>query len=1550
MRGHGITFRYGALLGVMVAVGAGWVWSSWDAGPGSSAVVAPARTAKVLVPNEAAHQPEPPAESTQIEPRHRRNGFSRPGMRKVKAPPAAKRIVSPADPNSKTTLANAIARQGTSLRSAIESKLPEAEKEEAKAPVVPPGKSGASVQPQTDAGGAMDYAVQKRLPEGMTHLPMERYLEAYEQIRTSPRYSTAESRQLVPFADEPTARMAEDIGAQPTVGTWVPLGPGNIGGRTRALLIDPGNPSVMYAAGVAGGIWKTTNGGTTWAPKADLLANIAVSSLAMDPSNSSVLYAGTGEGFFNVDAVRGLGIYKSTDAGETWNPLGTTNVLPSNFLQVNDIVVSSLNPSRIYAATRQGVFRTLDGGANWSQVVFFTANGGCTDLAIRTDQPTDYVYAACGIFTNGAIWRHTDAASGTSWTRLLGGSGQPESQMGRLSLAIAKSNQNTIYALAMQNTAGGNFRNGLWAVFRSTSSGDAGTWSARVRNTDATKLNTVLLTNSLIAFASECGQGSSSFLNQGWYDNVIAVDPADENRVWVGGIDLFRSDDGGANWGLASYWWSSPPSAHADHHIIVFHPGYDGTSNKTMFVGNDGGIYRTDDARAAVATGTTAPCTASNTAVAWTELNNGYGVTQFYHGLPYPGGATYLGGTQDNGTLRSSDAAGSEAWSMIRGGDGGYVAIDPGNTDTLYGANPNGGFFKSTNGGSDFSSITTGLSESGFQFITPFTMDPLNAQRLWTGGFFIWRTDNAAGDWARASALTPGAGSVSALAVKPNDSNTVLVGMSDGFILRNAAALSANDTTNWTPSQPRSGNVSWLAFDPATPNVVYATYSTFGGGHIYKSTDGGATWSQGFDATGLTGLPDIPVHSLVVDPNNSARLYLGTDAGVFVSLDGGISWMVENTGFANVITEALAVTDRSGTPNLFGFTHGRGVWRVPLLSIGTAPVLSLMTPSRVVAGGPDLTLTVFGANFANNAVVRWNGSDRATTFVHSGQLTATLLAADTASAGSGSVTVFNPTAGASSEALTFTLDSGSNLSPAILSLSPTTVREGGGDFLVTISGNTFSPTFSPSVRARWNGQDRPTFFLSNTSLMMQVFASDIAAAGSGNVQLFAPAPGGGTSNFQTITIGTPKVAAAPSSLNFGNQLQNTTSGSQTITLTNNGTLNASLNNINTSSSGPGTFPLTNNCGFTVTAGNSCTMVFTFTPNGIGNVAGTLSFTHNGFGITSPIVIALSGAGVGPGVNLSTTTTNFGNQSVGTTSAATTVTMNNGEANPITIASIVASGEFGQNNDCGASLSAGATCNINITFSPGSIGSKTGSVVVTDSGGGSPRTISLSGTGVAAQVSLPQNNLTFGAHVPGRKVPQQSMFLTNTGNLNLVISNFTATGNYSVSHNCISNTVNANGGSCSLFFDFLNTAPAGAVNGTATLTTNATGSPHIINLSATSVNFTLSLTRPMRSRRNSSNGTANQPDTFDVSVTPAPEMTGVMAFACEGAPPGVSCVVAPATVQLDGQPVTARVTVTTASRSQRLRGSTRRRNVILKLRATWQGGITQVLDLPVQIQR
>src|SRR5262249_23379824 len=530
----------------------------------------------------------------------------------------------------------------------------------------------------------------------------------------------------------------------------------------------------------------------------------------------------------------------------------------------------------------------------------------------------------------GRVFRNLNADTTNTWTSVLSDTG-----MARASLAIAPSNPQTIYALTADFQSG-NFQDGLHAAFRSTDAG--GTWSEQVDNASPAILNRLLLSNT--PYGAGCA-GPAQYFNQGWYDNVIAVDPTDTNRVWAGGIDLFRSDDGGANWGIASYWWANPAAptyAHADQHAIVFHPAYNGTTNKQMFVGNDGGLFVTNDALAATGTSAAAACSTTGSSVTWANRNNGYGVTQFYYGVPYPGGATFFGGTQDNGTVRGTTGA-PNTWATVLGGDGGAVAVDPTNTLVLYAENTGLSIQKSTTGAGPFSSAVSGITESNFLFIAPFVMDPGTggSSRLWTGGTAVWRTTNGAASWVRASTIPVGAAgqNVSAIAVAPSSGGqSVLVGLTHGETRRTAAGLTANGSTAWGFSQPVSGGyVSGLAFHPTNALIAYATYSTFGVTHVWKTTTGGASW-VGIDGVSPNNLPDIPAHSVLVDPFNTNRLYVGTDLGVFVTNDGGTSWAVENTGFANVVTEALAMDGAS----LFAFTHGRGAWKV---ATAGAPTISI---------------------------------------------------------------------------------------------------------------------------------------------------------------------------------------------------------------------------------------------------------------------------------------------------------------------------------------------------------------------------------------------------------------------------------------------------------------------------------------------------------------------------------------------------------------------------------------------------------------------------------
>jgi len=770
---------------------------------------------------------------------------------------------------------------------------------------------------------ALRFYLDQRLGEGQDRLPMERLRVERDRLRERERALAARA----PGAPAPGG-----------VDQWTWVGPGNIGGRTRAIVIAPSDPDRMFAGGVAGGIWRSPDGGASWNVADDLLLNLAVSCLAMDPSDPDVLYAGTGEGVFPVDSfVQGLGIFKSVDGGDTWSQLpGTVNVTPPDaFHWVNDVVVSPNDGDRVYAGTRTGVWRSDDGGQSWSVVLSnptyvqtaTNSNGsltGCLDLAIRADTSPDMLFASFGNIESDGLFRTFDG--GDTWQAYTVGANQ-----GRMSLALAPSDNDVMYILMADNGLGGAFGS-LVQVFRSDDGGDS--FTARV---DLGSLTGPWLLSNLI-LATGCIESETGTYSQGWYDNVIAVDPVDPDVVWVGGVDVFRSDDGGVTFDIPGYWifyLVDPPPAfqiHPDHHAIVFHPDYDGVTNQTMYVGNDGGIYRTENARAATSQeDCPLPGDEPLPQVVWESLNNGYGVTQFYHGDVARQRDVLVGGAQDNGTSRVLAADTPDAWKLVFGGDGGYVAIDPRDADVVYVEYQDWPTIqKSTDGGDTFEEAINGITDDDGIFIVPIAMDQTDPDVLWTGGTRPWRTTDGAGLWELAGPDLAGPNRISAIAIAPSDGSVVYLGFDNGYVARTTNGLDPSPTWQIFTSGLYGGWVSSLAVHPEDPDVAYLTYSTYGVPHVLETMNGGLSWSS-IDGIGFGGVPDIPAHWIAVRPCAPEQLYVGTELGVFVSDDAGGTWNPANAGLAHTVVESLDFQ----TPNtLVAFTHGRGAFLTRLKPCG----------------------------------------------------------------------------------------------------------------------------------------------------------------------------------------------------------------------------------------------------------------------------------------------------------------------------------------------------------------------------------------------------------------------------------------------------------------------------------------------------------------------------------------------------------------------------------------------------------------------------------------
>ncbi len=682
-----------------------------------------------------------------------------------------------------------------------------------------------------------------------------------------------------------------------TRASWTSLGPGNIGGRIRAIALHPAQPSRLLVGGVAGGIWRSANAGGAFAPLDDFMGNLAVSSLVVDPADPSRIFAGTGEGFHNFDGLVGDGMFVSADGGATWSQLAAT--ANASFRYVNRLATSSTSAGLMLVATRAGLYRSVDLGASFQQVLAGEL------LDVRIDPVSDANAVASG---RGTAFRSSDR--GLTWTPAAGLPAPGNLVEGRVELAIAPSNPAIVYASV--DLASGE-------IYRSA---DGGLSYARVST------------------------GVGYLGTQGWYANTIWVDPTSAQTLVVGGLDLYRSTDGGATLTQISDWLRWPVSAHADHHAVVHHPGFNGTTNTTIYATNDGGLYVTDNVY------TVAPLSG------WQSLNHQLGVTQLYGGAANASGVV-VAGAQDNGMLRYTGDA--EGWNRWASGDGGFAAADPSDAMRFFGSGPYLRLGRSSDGAVSVEEISGAYYDAGTNtlrwkpapylisdaqtghslFISPFVLDPNLPTRMYAGGWSLWRSEDVrtpisqppqafgGPSWAIVKAPTTGNSEISAITVQAGNADVVWVGHAGGDLYRTANATSASPTwaqVDGTTLPDRY--VFRIAIDATTsPATTYVSLGGFSQPNVWRTTDDGATWTAA-SGSGATQLPAAPVRGLAIHPNRRQWLYAGTEVGLFTSEDGGASWSVPHDGPANVSIEEVFF---AGT-QLVAVTHGRGLFR-------SAPVL-----------------------------------------------------------------------------------------------------------------------------------------------------------------------------------------------------------------------------------------------------------------------------------------------------------------------------------------------------------------------------------------------------------------------------------------------------------------------------------------------------------------------------------------------------------------------------------------------------------------------------------
>ncbi len=653
---------------------------------------------------------------------------------------------------------------------------------------------------------------------------------------------------------------------------WTERGPNNIGGRTRALMYDPNDATNGYkkvwAGGVAGGLWYNndiTDANSSWLNVNDFWANMAISSIAYDPSNTQIFYVGTGEGWFNVDAVRGAGIWKTTNGGATWNVLASTSS-SAEFPHVNKIVVTSggvvLAGTRGNFTNRGGIQRSTDGGATWTNVLAPFRNIGvtdgatydwCADLEIAANGD---IYASFALYTTSKLYKSTD--NGATWTLLNYGAatGTP----GRIEIATAPNDANTLYIVGYNAAATGS--NDVSFFKKSTDGGS--TWS----NVTIPKY----ITNT-----GTCAQSTTHFTRaQCWYDLILKVHPTNKDLVIAGGVDLIRTTNGtGATavWAGISYWTGVTCGlsiVHADQHAIAFHP----TNFNQVIFGNDGGVFYSADAgNSGVATPTIS------------SRNKNYNVTQFYavSTKNLTNSTFFVAGAQDNGSLITNGFQAKPAREGT-GGDGAYAFVDQDNPNIVLTAYTNNSSYISTDGGYLFATLIN--DQATGEFINPSAYDSqaniFYANKNTTSMYRVTGIGGTPTTTSPTITIDGSATYISAIKVSPYTANTIFVATDNGFVYRVANAHTGNMTATRIGSATAiaAGTISSIDVG-ATDNQVMITFSNYGINSVFEtlnaSSNGAATWTNKDNAS----LPDMPIRWGLYNPSNFAQVLLATEAGIY---------------------------------------------------------------------------------------------------------------------------------------------------------------------------------------------------------------------------------------------------------------------------------------------------------------------------------------------------------------------------------------------------------------------------------------------------------------------------------------------------------------------------------------------------------------------------------------------------------------------------------------------------------------------------------------------
>ena len=701
-------------------------------------------------------------------------------------------------------------------------------------------------------------------------------------------------------------------------GTWVSLGPASIPspgpagylglGRLNTVAFHPSDQNKIYAGSPSGGFWLTNDNGATWTTTTDQMPSIGVSAIVVDFSNPSNILMGTGDRDHG-DAP-GMGVFKSTDGGMSWfrSSTGMDNVTVCKMIQHPGSALIFL------AATTNGIYRSDNGAENWT----LTAGGYFQDICFKPDDP-EVVYAE----SSSGFFRSSD--NGLTFDEIKSGltSGQ------RGAIAVTQANPDYVYFLQSDNTSG------FKGVYRSVDGG----LNFSERSTSPNLLD-------WSCFGTETG-------GQGWYDLVIAADPADAETIYVGGVNVWKSMDGGTTWAINSHWYGgcSVPAAHADCHFLGFSP-----ANGRLYAGNDGGIYYTE-----------------NGGTNWTDCTVGMTIGQIYKiGQSQTDPTKTINGFQDNGTYTNT----SSGWVATGGGDGMECAVDYLDDAYAYYTIYFGSIFMTYNNWDERKIAgdgVFGIDESG-AWVTPFILSETDPKKMFVGYKNVWSCNDVTSNvpvWTKISSGETAECSV--LEQSPANPEILYVVRWGNMQRTENANASSPDWVNCT--LPGGFTPTDLEAHPSEPNIVYAT----AGYHVYKSTDKGETWNQ------IPGtLPDIPVNTIVYDKNSSEGLYIGTQTGILYRDAEMPGWVNFSAGFPVVDVRELEIYYSANPANnrIMAATYGRGLWKSDLYSPPNSP------PVANFSFSPDVSCAKETVNFTDLSLKvptswLWSFSPSTVVFVNS---------------------------------------------------------------------------------------------------------------------------------------------------------------------------------------------------------------------------------------------------------------------------------------------------------------------------------------------------------------------------------------------------------------------------------------------------------------------------------------------------------------------------------------------------------------------------------------